>query len=397
MTWLRTHTTHLFVGIGLTLLPLFYFSLTKVSWYPLNPFDHLIQHGLAYVLLVLFLSLNHTVFVPRWFLAKQYRHYALIVVSCLVSVSWLSQRIEQWVFFKPPTDNTPLAWTRQILWAENMFPHPPANPFGAGQRDRFDQETQSVGGTPPPVRVDPSVERGPQKPPPDWQRGPWTKMILIFLLGGVGTQLSISIQAANRVHQAENDQLQAELRQLKAQIQPHFLFNTLNSIYSLALRNDDRTADTIVKLAEFMRYVIRDAHRDKVPLVNETSYITNYIDLQQARLQNAVQVHYQVAGDFGRWQIAPLLLFSFIENAFKYGVNAEEESVISITLTMLEGQLRLAVSNKKVRTNALEESTGIGLQNARDRLTLLYPGAHTLLIDNTPTHFRVELSLTVAG
>jgi LytS/YehU family sensor histidine kinase len=189
--------------------------------------------------------------------------------------------------------------------------------------------------------------------------------------------------------------LQAELRQLKAQIHPHFLFNTLNSLYALAIRKDDRTAEMIVKLADFMRYMIRDAHRNKVPLEKETDYINNYIDLQRARLRNSVPIYYALEGDVAGQQIAPLLLFSFIENAFKHGVNPDEDSLIRIELRVQADELRLHVFNHKVRTSHIEASNGVGMPNAKDRLRLLYPDAHQLLIDDAPGHFRVTLTLTL--
>ena len=207
---------------------------------------------------------------------------------------------------------------------------------------------------------------------------------------------TISIQTASRLNQVENDQLQAELRQLKAQIQPHFLFNTLNSIYALAIRQDERTADTIVKLSEFLRYIIRDAHQDKVALAKEIHYIANYIDLQKARLRDAVLVNYQLEGDVRSLEIAPLLLFSFIENAFKYGVSPDEESQIDIHLFIQTTSLSLDVANKKVQVSSFEPSTGVGLQNTRERLRLLYPDNHQLVIDDSPTDFYVHLSLTLS-
>lgn len=216
------------------------------------------------------------------------------------------------------------------------------------------------------------------------------------MLGSVSTLISISFLTASRLHQIENDQLQAELYQLKAQIQPHFLFNTLNSIYALAIRQDEQTADTIVKLSEFMRYIIRDAHRDKVALDKELSYITNYIDLQKARLRDAVQINYLLEGNAQQQVVAPLLLFSFIENAFKYGVSPDEDSPIDIHVRIEDTSLHLYVANKKVAINQFENSTGVGLKNAGERLRLLYPGAHQLTIDNNATDFRVHLTLTLS-
>lgn len=397
-TWLKNHSTQLLIGIALAVLPVCYFVYTGVSWQPLNPYDHLIQNGLTYLFLLLFTYFNHTLFVPRWFLNKQYVRYTIVVVGCVIGATFLPHRIEQWVYFKPPQQNTPLAWVRQIFLAEMML-RPPTGPPSPPQPDAHSpfskpshkQGTRPSPGSPPPERPTSPREHGP----PFMLLLP-VKLTLFFLLGSISTLISISVQTSNRLRQVENDQLQAELRQLKAQIHPHFLFNTLNSIYSLAIRNDERTADTIVKLSEFMRYIMRDAHRDKVPLVTEINYVANYIDLQKARLQDAVQVDYQVEGEASRWQIAPLLLFTFIENAFKYGVNPEEDSPIAIHLRIDDNQLRLYVANNKVQVSQLDDSTGVGLQNAQERLRLLYPAAHELTIDETSTHFRVNLLLTLS-
>ncbi|QHV96468.1 sensor histidine kinase [Spirosoma endbachense] len=400
IAWLRAYSTHLLIGIALVILPLFYFVYNGLSLHPLRPHEHLVQNGLAYILFVLFSYLNHTVFVPRWFLTKQYRKYALIAVSCIVGSVYLPYRIEQWFFFKVPAENTPLAWVRQIFVEEMMLDRRSGPPFGSRSGDRrppfnaFDRQRgphQPDGPPHPPAGERPDDGHGP----------PFTlllpvKLAIFFLLGSVSTLISISVQTASRLHQVENDQLQAELRQLKAQIQPHFLFNTLNSIYALAIRQDERTADTIVKLSEFMRYIIRDAHLDKVDLAKEINYIANYIDLQKARLRDSVQVNYQLEGDEKQLKIAPLLVFSYIENAFKYGVSPDEDSQIDIHIHIGKTSLTLYVANKKVQVNSFENSTGVGLQNTRERLRLLYPDAHELIIDNTPTDFHVHLSLTLS-
>jgi len=391
ITRFSERTVQVLIGLAVLALPAFYFWYSGVSWQPLEPHDHLIQNGLAYFFLVVFSYINHTIFVPRWFLTKRYKLYLIVAVSCVLGAAYLPYRIEQWAFFKPPQENTPVAWFRQLFINEVMLDRP-----GYGQR-----------GTP---------EHGPFDSPPDFHHGiprsgqgefaprfmsspPFilpVKLLLFFLLGTVSTLVSISIQTASRLRQIETNQLQAELRQLRAQIQPHFLFNTLNSIYALALRNDDHTANTVVKLSEFMRYTIRDAHHDRVPLTNEIDYIGNYIDLQKARLRDAVTVDYQLDGQVRALQIAPLLLFSFIENAFKYGVNPEANSLIGIHIVIDSNQLQFDVINNKVPISQVEPSTGIGLQNARMRLQLLYPDTHTLRIDDTATRFHVNLHLTLA-
>lgn len=388
--WFKDRNLQVLIGLILLALPIFYFVYSGVSWKPLDPHDHLIQNGLAYVFLVAFSYLNHTIFVPRWFLSKQYKLYLIVAISCVLSAAYLPYRIEQWAFFKPPQQPTAQAWLRQIFVEEMML----AGPYRDHLPPRYGPD-QFNG--PPDQRDGPHQHNG--RPPRFANRTMLilpVKLLFFFLVGTVSTLLSISIQTASRLRQVETNQLQAELRQLRAQIQPHFLFNTLNSIYALALRNDDRTADTVVKLSEFMRYTIRDAHNDQVPLRNEINYIGNYIDLQKARLRDAVTVDYRLDGQAGNLQIAPLLLFSFIENAFKYGVNPEEDSLIRIHITFNESQLTMNVVNNKVQINHLEKSTGIGLQNARQRLRLLYPDAHELRIDDTGTQFLVTLHLTLS-
>lgn len=393
--WLRAWGRPILIGTALVVLPIVYFQYVGLSWSPLNPFDHLVQNGLAYLFLVLFTAVNYILFVPRWYLTKRYGRYAFIVIACLLGIVWFSHRIEQWLFLKPPNKGSAAGWVMQILWAENMFDRPTsANPV---HRDvTFPPHPGELSGTGTSqatlsrsIAPEPKAPRGPGGP------GPWAKMTIIFLVGGISSLLAISIQFANWRRQAEKDQLQAELGQLKAQIYPHFLFNTLNSIYALAIRKDDRTADTIVKLSEFMRYMIRDAHRDKVPLTTEINYITNYIDLQKTRLRDAVQINFRLNGDVGRYQIAPLLLFSFVENAFKYGVNPKTKSYILIELIAFNGSLQFKVVNQKVATPALNESTGAGLLNTRERLAIVYPGDHKLSIDDTPTQFTIKLTLTL--
>ncbi|MEZ0541771.1 histidine kinase [Fibrella arboris] len=384
--WLNTYALRLLAGAALLALPFLFLISEGASVNHLIPHRHDIQNGLTYLALLVFSYVNYTIFVPRWYLQKQYSRYFILVIICLLGAALLPQRIEQWVFLRPPANPTVAGWIKQVLWEENLFPPRPPQ---QGHRPQGTQG-QPVNGAPgpPPQRPDDLDGFFPTAPLS-------VKLGIIFLLGTISALASISVQTSNRLRQVETDQLLAELSQLKAQIQPHFLFNTLNSIYSLAIRRDDRTAETIVKLAEFMRYMIRDVHQDTVALDKEVQYIANYIDLQRARLRDSVTIDYTLDGDTSGKQIAPLVLFSFIENAFKYGVNPNEESVIRIQLHLQANSLRLLVYNRKVPVHQLEPSTGVGLPNARERLRLLYPAAHELVIDNVPDHFAVDLTMTL--
>jgi hypothetical protein len=198
----------------------------------------------------------------------------------------------------------------------------------------------------------------------------------------------------NQLKLARQEKLNAELLYLKAQINPHFLFNTLNSIYSLALTKSDDTASAIVKLSGMMRYVITESQHHFVSLDKEISYISDYIELQKFRLVDWVKLSYTITGDTAGKQIAPLLLIPFIENAFKYGVNAEEDSVITINILIGEQSLTLEVRNNKVQINAeAHESSGLGLENTKGRLELLYPQKHDLFIRDEKHLFFVSLKI----
>jgi hypothetical protein len=205
---------------------------------------------------------------------------------------------------------------------------------------------------------------------------------------------SLILKISNRWKQSEKEKLNAELSYLKAQINPHFLFNTLNSIYSLAIEKSDQTPAAIVKLSGMMRYVISDAGHHLVPLSKEIEYIRNYIELQKIRFGDSVPLAFQVNGLPAGEEIAPLILISFVENAFKHGVNAAEDADIRITINISPHQLDFTAFNNKVTIQAMpEDKGGLGIENTRQRLQLLYPGRHTLEITDDPHYFSVSLLL----
>jgi hypothetical protein len=209
--------------------------------------------------------------------------------------------------------------------------------------------------------------------------------------------VSLTLKISLRWQIAEREKVNAELSYLKAQINPHFLFNTLNSIYSLAIMKSDNTADTIVKLSEIMRYILTDATHSFVNLNKELHQIDNYIALQRVRLGNTVTINYTAPTEASDQKIAPLILIHFIENAFKYGVNPDENSLISVNIKTDENKLIFKVSNNKVSSIANEElSSGTGIANSRSRLQLLYPGKHLLTIADNKESYSVELILILS-
>jgi sensor histidine kinase YesM len=210
------------------------------------------------------------------------------------------------------------------------------------------------------------------------------RFIMIFLL-------SLGIASYNRLKQAEEGKLKAELSYLKAQINPHFLFNTLNSIYALTVKKSDAAPESVTKLSAIMRYVITDAAQDFVALEKELTYTTAYIELEKLRITDKVQLTYSVSGDPRGKQIAPLIFIPFIENAFKYGVSTKDNSSINIFITMKDDSLSVSVKNTKIREN--KTKTGLGIANAKKRLDLLYTGKYELSIRDEETEYQSELKL----
>ena len=208
--------------------------------------------------------------------------------------------------------------------------------------------------------------------------------------------LALLLKIRDRWIRAEDEKLHAELAYLKAQINPHFLFNTLNSIYAMALGRSEQTAVAIVRLSSMMRYVLVEAGKEKVPLEKELTYLTDYIQLQQTRFEGSLQLGLEINGQPLGKSIFPLLLIPFVENAFKYGVNPEEPSTIGIRIDIDGHDLKLKVCNRKVAIAAPDADApgGLGIRNTRRRLQLLYPGRHSLEIEDEVKTFTVLLNLS---
>lgn len=302
---------------------------------------------LTYGLIVAYFYLNYYLLLPRFYFQKKYVVFGLITVVAFLVVHYL-----------------PLT----ILGDEMGGQHPPPMPHG--QPDGFE----------PP--------RPQLKHKPDF-----------FFIGNhafnflLGFFLSLIVRVSNQLRKAQQEKLSAELSFLKAQINPHFIFNTLNSLYAMALDGSKDMADAVAKLSGIMRYVLNDAPQEYVSLEKEIEHIKSYVELQQYRFEDTVDILFEIEGDTKGKKIAPLLLIPFIENAFKHGVNPEEESKIQIQICITKTQLMLYVSNNKVLHTDEHDKSGIGLENTRNRLNLLYGGKFLLAIKDTEKSYSVSLSL----
>jgi two-component system sensor histidine kinase AlgZ len=197
----------------------------------------------------------------------------------------------------------------------------------------------------------------------------------------------------------ENEKLTAELNFLKAQINPHFLFNTLNNLYYLAYSQSPNTTEVIAKLSQMMRYMIYDTNQPKVPLSKEIEYMQNYISLERLRLNNQIPIDFTIHGNIDDVWITPLVLITFLENAFKHGVtNTSKDSWVKVHIDVKGQACVFTVENSKAAKTTTEngEKSGIGLQNVQRRLALSYPERHRLTVDESDNHYAIELNLVLS-
>jgi two-component system LytT family sensor kinase len=190
----------------------------------------------------------------------------------------------------------------------------------------------------------------------------------------------------------ESEKKDMELQFLKSQLNPHFLFNSLNNIYSLAYQKSDKTADAILKLSEIMRYMIYESNDSWVSLDKEVQYVESYVELQKLRFKDGAAVEISINGVIDGQKIVPLILISFVENAFKHGVANDAEDPIKINIIANQKILHFSVTNRKNTTNK-DAVGGVGLNNVERRLQLLYPDRYKLNIVNSATHYTTELML----
>lgn len=184
----------------------------------------------------------------------------------------------------------------------------------------------------------------------------------------------------------------AELNLLKSQVNPHFLFNTLNNIYSLVYKKSDQALPAIIRLSELMRFMIIDSGADQIALTKELGYIRRFIELESLRVANEGAVDFVIHGEVGSQRIAPLLLIPFIENGFKHGVLTDPGSPFVVDITVAESEVRLLAINK-IDTAGKQGIPGMGLANVRKRLEILYSGRYSLKIDQQADKYICDLCI----
>lgn len=304
--------------------------------------------------IVIFFYINYFILMPKLFTKRKFAYYIVLVLVLAFIFSVLGEL---------------------IFSLRHMFSHAPGMMPG--------QDPDMMNGPRPEMR------HGP--PPFSMFRG----LSVYFLVLVVSSAIRVTqewLKNERQKKELENDKLKAELASLKSQINPHFIFNVLNNICSLARKKSDQTEEVIIKLSQLLRYNLYNFEDDKVFLDEEIQYIRDYIDIQKIRLQDNVQINFEVKGNTEGVRIEPLLFMPFIENAFKHGVNNIKKDTIGLFIETFPGTVHFYIKNSFIEnTRQKEKYEGRGLNNAYRRLNLLYPSQHVLHMVTEKPDFIVDL------
>lgn len=227
-----------------------------------------------------------------------------------------------------------------------------------------------------------------------YQQAVWSLFVIVEAFSfavGLLTQTNVQ-RSRRRAVEAERDKAIIEL--YKAQIKPHFMFNTLNSLYGLFLTGNDRALTSLEKFISMMRYIHTSSMREMVPLAEEVEYIREYVDLQSLRLNEMTAVKLDISVEQPNLPVPPMLLVTFVENCFKHGASPVEQSTILIKLIEKDGVVAFSTSNHIFPVQRIGEHAGIA--NCRKRLELLYPGRHELSIESDKLRFEVKLLINLS-
>ncbi len=223
--------------------------------------------------------------------------------------------------------------------------------------------------------------------------------LVISLLGSSLVSLSrLANEKEKALIQLEKAKLETEIKFLKSQINPHFLFNALHNIYGLTIIQPDRASEQLVKLSDILRYMLYDSNAEKVPLQREVEYLKNYIELAQLKDSRGMDITFAIGEGYEGLKVAPLLFIPFVENAFKHSqIEDLQNGYIHISLNTQGNSLIFEVDNSKPQVEYSKDKIGgIGLKNIQQRLKLLYPEKNDLHIEETEANFKIQLELNCA-
>ncbi|HFB61389.1 MAG TPA: histidine kinase [Bacteroidetes bacterium] len=314
-----------------------------------------VKRNLHFVLVFVFFYLNYFLLVPKLLLHKKQWLYALAILAALVFSYYINDTVMGQVREK----------YRKTETVKQVSPREVRRITERRQRHRHAENAGTV-----------------------------VIVMMGFFISTITRETREWYVQEKERKEMEKQQLISELAFLKSQVNPHFLFNSLNGIYALAMKKSDKTPEAVLQLSDLMRHMLYESDKEKVALEKETEYLQNYIQLQKLRLPPEVQVNFQVEGELQGKTIAPMLFIPFVENAFKHGVDSRGGN-IQIKMQVKGNALSFDMINRISQAQNKDAVSGIGLANVRKRLDLLYPNRYKLEYKETNGNFVVHLHLAL--
>ncbi len=353
------------IGWGIILVfPLFFFSDTDsrdVMFFG-QLYTNILIYGIVFYV-------NYSYLVSRFFYGEERITYLLLFLLLVTSAGILLTYINGYFLFGP-----------------DIMPEPPLQmgpPFDGNPDISIRMHSPNVESAPPFVRFK-----------------VLSHFITTFLVCGFSLGLKLlqrTIANEQRTKELEKEKLNSELAFLKSQISPHFFFNTLNNIYSLIGINSNDAQESVLKLSKLMRYLLYDSDKERIRLSKEIDFLKHYLDLMKLRLSKSVALEVSLPENYPDISIPPLLFISFIENAFKHGVSYQDNSFISLHMSVNKDKIHFIITNS-IRRRVFEydsRHSGIGMDNIIKRLNLLYPHSHNLRVTEKDDKFIVDLELNL--
>ena len=339
---------HILAWVGVYFLPDLFFETPTGTIF-------LVKRNVQFVLVISFFYLNYFIFVPHLLLKKKQFLFFLALLGSLVFTYYVNNSVMNYIHSK---------YGRMVL-IQNKSPQAKKHIERRIQRHRNEENTGTV-----------------------------IMVLLGFLVSTVMIETREWYEQDRKRKEAEKEKLVSELSFLKSQVNPHFLFNSLNGIYALAIKKSDKTPEAVLQLSDLLRHMLYDADQKQVSLKKEVDYLQNYIQLQRLRLSEDAKISFEVEGDFSSRMIEPMLFIPFVENAFKHGVDSEGAD-IRIKLSVKGKHLIFNINNRISKAKSKDASSGIGLANVKKRLDLHYGDDYVLNQSESQGFFEVDLHLNL--
>ena len=332
------------------------------------------------IFLVLFLIHN---FLLAPLLVHQRKRVIYVSIVAIVIAAFMIFQCNSRPDFKGPMEHKP------------MGHKPPMEQTDRHQQPYFNKPPRAMDGERPPFDGPFPQMRQRNAPPPIVGERDILAIIVLILMFGANLGIKSYFRSRDdrkRLEKLERENLEQQLEYLRYQINPHFFMNTLNNIHALVDINPEQAKDTILELSKMMRFVLYEGNKQGVPLSRELDFIRHYVTLMQLRYTNKVKITLDLPQETSDHQIPPLILITFIENAFKHGISYQHESFIEVKVSEHDGAMHFSCRNSKGE-KPNEEKGGVGLANIRKRLNLLYGRDYALRIKNDADTYSVELTL----